>query len=484
MEKLKEFELDKYMDNLEGNKKEEKVLSINKSKEIRFQEICKMIKDNFQREWETEQGKGKNNSTLLLERQKNAIIGYKKEVNFFKSKVKEFLKKNNLQNEWYPKWYIDLVDGIFHENWGLAGISKWMNLPDSTSAKIIGERIYFLIDGKSQLQKQTISKERYQQLRKALLLKTPEKRLDEKYTEVYMLGGERITIYDEGLTKEGQQTIVFRKYIIKDYTFEEQADKGTIPRDGIPMFKEMVDVGFNVAFTGAVRTAKSTMLQTWQSYEDPALEGLQVETDPEIALHELQPTAPIIQLVADGEELKKIVKSILRSDADYIIMAEARDGVTLDIAVKVANKGTRRVKITFHTTDSIDFCYDAADEIVKVYGGNLYSTIIKTAKSFHYIFQMVQLKDKSKKRLKGIYEIRYNAINHQISIHQICKYNYKTDDWSFKYDIGDDKAVIGEEENQEAFDKFRAELKKLAEKYPLEGNTVYIPAYNHLRGGA
>ncbi len=139
-----------------------------------------------------------------------------------------------------------------------------------------------------------------------------------------MLNGTRITIYGEGKTKETQDTIVFRKFFVKDYTFEKQVALGSIPKESVPLFKAMIRSGYNVAFTGAVRTAKTTFLTTWQSYENPKLEGVSVETDPEIPFHEIMPEAPILQLVADGEELEKIVKSIMRSDADYIILGEAR----------------------------------------------------------------------------------------------------------------------------------------------------------------
>lgn len=486
----KEFYLDEYIDEV---KKENKTKIINfdteTDKKERFQNICDRIKEHFQQEWEKEYNSGNRskdskNLHIILERQKKAIIGYENEVAFFKDKIKEYLLNNDLSGEFFPSWYKDIVDAIYNENWGLAGIAEWMEMKESTSAKIIGTRIYFMIGGRLQLQSQTISKERFNQLRTALLLKTPKMRMDKQYAEVYMLNGNRITIFDEGLTKEGQATIVFRKYIIEKYTFEEQADRGTIPRAAIPMFKSMVDVGFNVAFIGPVRTAKSTFLETWQSYEDPTLEGIMVETDPEIPLHKLMPTAPIMQLIADGEDLQEIVKSLMRSDADYIIMAEARDGIALYIAVKIANKGTRRVKITYHTSDAVDFCYDVADEITRIYGGDLYSTIVKVSKSFNYLFQFIKLGDKSKKRLKAIYEIRYDVSQHNITIHQICKYEQKTDDWVFKYDIGKDKETIGEEENIKAFEIFKEELKKLSEKYPMKENNVFVPEYNRLRGSS
>ena len=480
---FKPFYLDEYMSQTVKQKtKEEKIFVINKDKYSRFEDICGAVKDYFQSEWDHEPGDKEDKYSKLLDRQKNAIIGYEKEVSFFKDKINDYLRANNLLNEWHPDHYISLIDAIYEENWGLAGIAQWKYMKESSSAKIIGHRIYFL-KGKQILQKQKISSERVHQLITALLLRDPKLRIDKNYAEVYMLDGTRITIFLDGLAK--QTAIVFRKYIVPNLSFEEQAKRKTIPEDSIHMFKAMVGVGFNVAFTGPVRTAKTTFLQTWQLHEDPSLEGLMVETDPEIPLHTLMPDAPIIQLLADGADLEGIVKSIMRSDADYIIIAEARDGIALNIAVKVANKGTRRVKITFHTTDTIDFCYDIADEIQKIYGGSVYSHIIKVAKSFQYVFQFVQLKNKSQKRLKGIYEIRYEPIDHRISVHQICKYRNKTDDWVFAYDIGKDKELIGEEEDPGAFQIFKAELKRLAEKYPYpddEDHTFY-PAYDHLRKG-
>jgi len=326
---------------------------------------------------------------------------------------------------------------------------------------------------------QRICSDRRKQLIKALLLNTPKKRSGDSYQEVYMLDGSRITIFSGDLVKPEQEILVFRKFYIKEYTFEKQAELGTIPEDSITLFKSMIQIGYNVAFAGAVRTAKTTFLSTWQSYEDPTLEGVMVETDPEIPLHCLIPTAPVIQLVADGEDLEKLTKSILRSDADYIIMAEARDGVALNIAVKAANKGTRRVKITFHTTDVKDFCYDVADEILRVYGGSLFSTMLKVAKSFQYVFQFIQLQDKSKKRLKAIYNLRHE--NSRITIHQICKYDMHTDSWKWKYDVGNESKVIGDEENPEMFQIFCKELKSLSEKYPLMEKTDFSP-YRHLEG--
>jgi pilus assembly protein CpaF len=219
---------------------------------------------------------------------------------------------------------------------------------------------------------------------------------------------------------------------------------------------------------GQVRSSKTTFLSTWQSYEDPELEGVMVETDPEIPMHLLAPDAPIIQLIADNEELRRISKNLLRSDADYFILAEARDGSALETALKIAAKGTRRMKLTFHCKDPLDFPYDAAFEIVKATGGELNSTAQKVARSFDYVFHFIQLKNKNQKRLRSIYELSLSREPERIEMVCICAYDHKSDSWNWKYHIGSSKKELAEEENPEAFERFKNRLDLLAREHPLE----------------
>jgi len=425
-----------------------------------FQKLCRRVNTEFLREWDD----GKENLDSALRIQKKAIIGYENEVSYFKSRIRQFIKKYGAEHSSYPGWYESLEDAIYQENWGLAGVSEWFSekFMESSSAKIIGDRIYFLEEGQMRLKPQTVTKDRREQMIRAFLLLTPEERLDKEFHEVYMLDGTRVTIFGGSMTKRGQDAIIFRRYIIPSYRFEEQAARGTIPENSIPLFMAMVSLGYNVAFTGAVRTAKTTFLSTWQSYEDKNLEGVMVETDPEIPIHTLMPEAPILQLIADNEKLKHLAKNLLRSDADYFILAEARDGIALDTAVKIASKGTRRMKITFHTRDPLDFSYDVAFEIVKSLGGNLDSTARKVAASFDYIFHFIQLKNKNQKRLKSIYELGVDRNKREISMKEICRYDHRTDDWTWEYAVSEDKLIIGEEENAEALEFFLKELKALS----------------------
>jgi len=424
-----------------------------------FETLCKLINKDFLKEWDEQ----RDNIRTTLDIQKNAIIGYKKEVAFFKNKIIDLLKNYGKSLD-LPPWYESLEDGIYHENWGLAGISEWFSdsYKESSSAKVIGDRIYFMENGKMCLKEQRITKERREQLIRALLLLTPEERLDKEFHELYMLDGTRVTIFGGAMVKEGQDVIIFRRYIIPTYTFEEQNKRGTIPKKAIPLFKQMVALGYNVAFTGAVRTAKTTFLSTWQSYENESLEGVMVETDPEIPLHMIMPNAPIVQVLADNDRLSSIIKNLLRSDADYMIMAEAREGAALDVAVRIAGKGTRRVKITYHTREPLNFPYDVASEIVASQGGDIHIVAKKVASSFDYIFHFVQLKDKSKKKLKSIHELSYDRTENKIDMKCLCEYDYLTDKWSFYNVISEDKRNAAIEEDADGFQKFSSLLAQIS----------------------
>lgn len=466
-----EFYIDSYLGSLKVDKEKSRE---NLSERELFTNLCRSVKSHFEEQWKLAEGQ----ESKILERQTKAIIGVPDHVNYFKDLIRKYLEDNAKTNLPYPGWYKNLVDGIFHEVWGLAGISAWMDIPESSSSKIIGERIYYLIDGKMVLQEQRISSQRFGALKKALLLLTPEIPQTSPSIEILMHSGERVTMYSGTLTKSGQDIMVFRKYVVFSYTLEEQARRGTIPKEAIGMLKSLAKVGFNILFCGAVRTAKTTMLTTFQLLEDKDLEGVLIESNAEIPLHELMPKSPIMQLVCDGEELSGITKKLMRSDGDYIICGEARDGNMLSILVEIANRGTRHCKSTIHLTDIFDLPYDMANMIVNKKGGSLEHTIIKVAKSFHYVFSFIQLADRSKKRLKGIYEIRYDYLSHRISIHEICRYELGSDSWTFSFDIGSDKESIAREENYQAFLSYRKELKKLAEKFPAKKPKIVTPFYS------
>lgn len=445
-----------------------------------FFSLCKNIEDIFEREWRGAEEWEKQNR---LEREKRAIMGYEEEMNFYKDKIDDILKdKPAVGDVLCPPWYKNLSEGIFAELYGLAGLSPWVydeteEYKNSSSAKLIGDRLYCLIDGKARLQPQRIYRQRREQLKRALLLATPKERIEKGFHEVYLRNGIRITIYSGDKTKPGQDVMVFRKYVLKELTFEKLAEMQTIPSDSVELFKTMVKLGFNVLFSGQVRAGKTAFMQSWQRYEDVTLEGMAIATDPETPWHVLMPEAPIMQIIADGKELEVVSKSLLRGDNDYVLLEEMRDADAFRLAIDITSAGTVRSKATIHAGNSEDIPYKMAAAVTAKYGGDFKSIIAQIFRNFNYVFEFYQVpENRAKKRLKSISEYRYDAEKDMVSIHCICKFDEEEKKWRWKHDIGKDKREMGKMQPEE-FKNMDNMLKLLAKRNPIMENTVIYPRY-------
>ena len=480
----KEFDIKAYLETI---KVEQSTSQNSESKSFdkkHFNSVIKKIRSEIDK---IEEEELKEEKTLL--RQRDAILGDTKAVDYYKAKIREILDENGLRKESYPSWYPSLEDAVYHEVYGVYGISEWMNhikYANSDSCMVIGDRIYFEVNGLPELQEQRIGREDRDRLKATILLGSPKEDRSAAKHEIYS-HGKRVTIFnDNGLAKDGQDSIIFRKYHVNAYTFEEQAKRNTIPQNAIRFFELMVRLGFNVAFTGPLKSAKTTFLTTYQLYENPKLPALSIETDDEIPFHVLMPNSPIIQFVPSAENEDTVIERAKRSDAKYIIVGEARSGKWLHLALEAANMGTMRMKVSYHNTESIDFCYDVAEKVTKDVGGNILSNMIKTAKTFQYVFNFITLpSDQSKKRLDSLWEIRFDQQIMQITMHQICKYVDETDSWVWVYDFGKDKEKTAKRESAEGYEEFIEELKKLSEESPNPDNHVFVEPYMKilLRGG-
>ena len=440
-----------------------------------FENVCRLVESAMSPAVQADGGTAGRLPELAL--QKRAIIGYAEDVGAYLQAIAGVLDEQGLRGRFpVPPWYEGEEDAIFHEVWGRAGMAQWWRGPyaDSPSAKIIGDEIFFLTDGRMKRMPQRIGTHRREQLIRAFLLLTPEERLDRDFHEIYLLDGCRVTVFKGTMAKKGRDTIIFRRYTVPEYTLDEQEARGTIPEAAIPMFTAMAHTGYNVVFCGSLRSAKTTFLSTWQRMEDPALEGVMVETDPEIPLHQLMPGAPIVQLTCDGDRLKAVSKNLLRSDADYFIIAEARDGIALDTAVRIAGKGQGRMKMTFHTRDPLSFPEDVAVEIVRAAGGDVRETAVRVAGSFDYLFHLVSIRRLNAKKLCGVYEVGktaagpdgYSAEERARGwyVREICRYDFSHDSWAFTNHISAGKRSRGMESDAAAFSAFTRELESLSSR--------------------
>lgn len=118
------------------------------------------------------------------------------------------------------------------------------------------------------------------------------------------------------------------------------------------------------------------------------------------------------------------------------------------------------MKMTFHTRSPRLFPLEVATEIVKSTGGDLQLTMQKAAGSFDYIFHFIQLSDKRRKRLKGIYQMNVDEQGH-IAIDPICEYDPVADSWTFRYALGPAQEEYGRESDHVLLEEMRRQLKAL-----------------------
>lgn len=473
-----EFRIDEFL-GLSNKKTTENI----NEKEVarRFEQVCDIVKAALDKQWETSDDKEKEKR---LVEEKRAIIGYQKETEMFKEQIRNILRAKDIAAESFPSYYPSLEEAVFSELFGLSGLTPWAydmtpEYAESSSAKLIGERLYCLINGKSQLQPQRIPKKRREQLKRSLLLGTPKERLEDGFHEVYLHNGIRITIFSGERTKEDQDIIVFRKYVLKDLSFEKMVELGTIPPEASELFKLMIKCGYNTVMAGQVRSGKTTFLQTWQSYEDQSLEGLAIATDPETPWDKIMPDAPIMQLVVDDKQQDDLTKSLLRGDQDYILLEEMRNASAFRTFLSITSTGTQRSKGTIHDNNAINIPYKMASEITAKYGGDQNALIAQCYTNINYVLEFYQVpENKAKKKLKGIVEFRYDFEKDIVSAHRICQYDPVHDTWMWKCDIGKDKERIAIGFEKE-FARMREILYMLEAKSPLRGTTVIFPAYYH-----
>ena len=450
------------------------------SKYEAFFHICRMVEDVFEADWRDTDEAAKSRK---LEREKRAIMGFERERIFFQERIRDILADRGWQNTEFPPWYPNLAEAVFHEVYGLAGLAPWVYntteaYRNSSSAKLIGDRLYCLIDGKSVLQPQRISAKRREQLKRALLLASPRERLEDGFHEVYLHNGIRITIFSGERTKPDQDVMVFRKYILQELTFENLAELGTIPADAVPLFRILVKIGLNILITGPVRSGKTTFLQIWQQEEDPSLEGLAVATDPETPWHEIMPEAPLMQLVTDGKDLDRLTRSLMRGDNDYILLEEMRDAAAYHLALEITSTGTMRSKATIHDGSSVNIPFKMATAVQERYGGNLQSIIAQVFRSFQLVFRFAQeYPDRSRKRLQSISAYRYDAEKDEVSVHQLCRYQSDEKRWCWKADFAWAEGLGGVDKNGKEWKRMEELIRQLEYRNPIRGNTVIYPRY-------
>lgn len=405
-----------------------------------------------------------------------ALIGDKKGEQEYLQLITDYLKENKKEQISHPKWYRNLSEAIFHEIIGLAGIAEWLYMEHSGTCKVIQPNIYFQENGVLVRKPQKISRERFKKLINTLCQSDYRKRTKDDNIELQIRDGNvRVTIFQNVNKKSSEGAITFRKYVVQKqsikegYKFEQLAEKRMFGKEACNLLEQMVKCRFNVNFIGAPNTGKTTLLSYYSSYEDKSLEGITIQSEAEFDSTVLSPNAPIIDFLINEENRDSTKAAILRSDLQWLTYGEVRRGDELDLLLFLATKGITGIKATYHTSfNPEDLPYLVADQIQKDLGAELYPTMLNAAKSFDFLFETINYPgDKSRKLLKGIYELQINPENLRIYSNAICLYDFEKGCWLYNNQLSEATINKATDINYKEYLKFQKILDELYEAYPL-----------------
>ncbi|MCL4439219.1 MAG: Flp pilus assembly complex ATPase component TadA [Firmicutes bacterium] len=436
-----------------------------------FLDLCKNVYNHFEHIYDKKTDSQK--SLERLELQHRAIIGDPKAVKVFKDEILDFIRANNLSNTVFPTCYPDLQTAVFQEVYGWGPLAQWWDFHNSQSALVLGSQIFY--DGV--LQKERFSSdERVWELIHSLCLKDATSRINTNQPdlEVEMYDGTRVSI---SVPPRGHEyEITFRKFILEDFSLDNLVNLGTIPEEALPVFQGLARGLPNTLIVGPVRSGKSHTLKAFvhERFKERSYTVVSLETHFELALRKMLPCEPIIEKQAEEGELHKIFKTVLRKDLDFGIMGEIRS-VEAECAMLLSERGTRGFLGTFHITHPHNIPGSWARLIMDKFPNRSYAAeVMRVADNIDIVIVQDELAERTKKRVKSVVELRFDPFSLKVSTHEIMRYSYQDDDWTYKYDFSEQLIADMMAASPVSAENMVNTLKSLERQKPLTGgnNTV------------
>lgn len=379
-----------------------------------FAKICKTIREelNDMIVDGVSEGNKDTNTETWLERQHRAVIGDKQAMSYFINSINGVLTKHNITSEEYPNFYDSLAEAIFHEIWGVSILHKWDKMDQSEAAIIRGTELWLDIDGESVRQPESFENtEAVERIKRAFTLRLKDAVITEQTPELEIEreDGSRITMIQKPRSKENY--IVFRRFVVKNMSLEEQANLGTILQDDIPFFRALARVMTNTIFAGRVRSAKSTFMKSMIRERKKSYIAAVMEKHFELNLSKEFKDRLIFEVQAKEGDLHHAMPRLLRMEHDYIVVGEIRSLET-EGYLQACERGERGAYSTYHLTDVNNVVSQITRHILDEFPNrNFDNELARVAKNIDIIVTMSADRDRRRKRVIGVTEIIWDEEN-------------------------------------------------------------------------
>ncbi|WP_019156871.1 ATPase, T2SS/T4P/T4SS family [Robertmurraya massiliosenegalensis] len=435
-----------------------------------FQEAVILVKEYFE-ELYTSDRLTDEEKRIRQEIEHNAILGDEKAQSILVPEIKEFLQQNNLQGITHYDFFDSLASAIFHEIYGFGVFYKWEKLADSPSAKIIGKEIWFKVDGQFVKQQETLrNDEHVYEILRALEVANKGFKINESNprAEIEMKNGTRVTISIPPASFK--PVIVFRRFIVKSFSFLEQAKRKTIALEDVEFFNDLSKLYLNTIIAGHVESGKSTMLKTFYGARDSQKVAVNIEPSPESYFKRDFPERLVHDLYT-LDDIEGTIRLALRIDHDFIMFQEVR-GIEAEGAMKATERGSTGLLMTYHITDPANTPEQIAGHIVDEFPNRRLSNEIRRVSRQLDIGITMETFEGNQKKITTVYEVCYNRMTDKAWINYLIKYNEKSDCWEYNSNISYElKKKIFKFDEKRA-EKVISHLLKMSKLHPITEETV------------
>jgi len=435
-----------------------------------FEEVCQTVKKHLDKTLvEGHDDSTNKDSAEWLEHQHNAIIGDPKAIQYVTSRIEDAVKELNISPDTeFPPYFDDLYEAIFHAKWGRQILQKWYHYPESEAAVITGTELWLDIDGQFVKQSEEFdSREHVWDIIEAFKMKDENAVVNAKNPELEIdyADGTRVTIIIPPRSRD--YFVIFRRFVVNNFTLEEQASMNTITEKDVPLFRSMARLMLNTFIAGRVRSAKTTFLKTLIQERSPDYIVGCLEKHFELALKLHMPERLFAEFQSTEGELHKTVPRLLRVEHDYIVIGECRSK-EFEGAMQACERGERGLLSTYHITKPSRFVPQIARHLCDEYPNRRPEMEVeRVADNIDVVITMTTGRNRSHKLVKSVSEIIWDDEKKEYHHRDWIRYNYETGSYEYCAAISPSLKELMYEESKEDADRFISLLEKRASQSPM-----------------
>lgn len=436
-------------------------------KKKQFREICKIVKEELNRVIDVDSESNTQNSEWL-ERQHQAIIGDQQAISYFLAEIEKVLRNKNITSSDYPNYFDSLSQAIFHEVWGLSVLAKWEKYPESEACAIRGTQLWIDINGKFLRQEDFESIAVVERIKRAFVIRREDSVINRENPELEIEkeDGSRITMIQPPRSKENY--IMLRRFIVNNYTLEDQASRGTIPVDDIPIYRALSKTMPNMIVAGRVRSAKSTFMTTLIGERNPEHVGAVLEKHFEVALTKHFPNRLFFEIQAKEGDLHKAIPRLLRMEHDYIVIGEIRS-LEIEAYLISTERGERGALSTYHLTDVEQVVEQLARHALDEFPTRRFEVEVeRIARNLDIIITMASDRDRRRKRVIGVTEIIWDSEKRVHTTHDLIRYSKLKDQYYYSSAITPRLLNLMADEDLEQTKNLLKLLKEREQMHPMK----------------